>query len=97
MKRIMKRLQDKIRRGEFKPQEIAKEAEELMKELTDNSSFKELLESLKDSFGFGDAEEGADFFRSAGREGDARRNIVRERLRKKFESKNGQSKGTTKR
>jgi len=92
MKRIMKRLQDKIRRGEFKPQEIAKEAEELMKELTENSSFKELLESLKDSFGFGDAEEGAEFFRSAGREGDARRNIVRERLRKKFDAKNTQSK-----
>ena len=87
MKRIMKRLQDKIRRGEFKPQEIAKEAEEMMKELTENSSFKDLLESLKGSFGFGDAEEEADMYRAAGREGDARKNIIRERLRNKLAAK----------
>lgn len=90
MKRIMKRLQDKIRRGEFKPQEIAKEAEEMMKELTENSAFKDLLESLKGSFGFGDAEEEADLYKSAGRDGDARRNLVRERLRNKLKSKQGQ-------
>jgi hypothetical protein len=88
MKRIMKRLQDKIRRGEFKPQEISKEAEELMKELTENSGFKDLLESLKGSFGFGDAEEEADLYRAAGREGDARRNLVKERLRNKLKAKN---------
>jgi hypothetical protein len=88
MKRIMNRLQDKIRRGEFKPQEIAKEAEEMMAELTENSSFKDLLESLKGSFGFGDAEEEADVYRAAGREGDARRNIIKERLRNKLKAKN---------
>ena len=87
MKRIMKRLQDKIRRGEFKPQEIAKEAEEMMKEFTENSAFKDLLESLKGSFGFGDAEEEADMYRAAGREGDARKNIIRERLRNKLAAK----------
>lgn len=89
MKRIMKRLEDKIRRGEFKPQEIAKEAEEMMKELTENSSFKDLLESLKGSFGFADAEEEADVYRAAGREGDARRNLIRERLRNKLAAKKG--------
>ena len=89
MKRIMTRLQDKVRRGEFKPQEIAKEAEELMKELTENSAFKDLLESLKGSFGFGDADEEADLYRAAGREGDARRNLVRERLRNKLAKKGG--------
>ena len=88
MKRIMNRLQDKIRRGEFKPQEIAKEAEEMMTELTENSSFKDLLESLKGSFGFGDAEEEADMYRAAGREGDARRNIIKERLKNKLKAKN---------
>ena len=88
MKRIMKRLQDKIRRGEFKPQEISKEAEELMKELTENSAFKDLLGSLKGSYGFGDAEEEADLYRAAGREGDARRNLIKERLRNKLKAKN---------
>jgi hypothetical protein len=85
----MKRLEDKIRRGEFKPQEIAKEAEEMMKELTENSSFKDLLESLKGSFGFADADEEADVYRAAGREGDARRNLIRERLRNKLAAKKG--------
>ena len=87
MKRIMKRLQDKIRRGEFRPQDIAKEAEELMSELTENSGFKDLLGSLKGSFGFDDAEEEADLYRSAGREGEARRNLVKERLRNKLAQK----------
>ena len=82
MQRVMKRLQDKIRRGDFKPQEIAKEVEELLKNMTENSAFKDLLDSLKGSFGFGDAEEAADLFKAAGRDGDARRNIVRERLKK---------------
>lgn len=86
MKRIMSRLQDKIRRGQFKPQEIAKEAEELMKELTENSAFKDLLESLKGSFGFGEDPDLAMPGAGGGSE-SARRNIVRERLRKKFEQK----------
>ena len=84
LKRIMKRLQDKIRRGEFKPQEIAKEAEEMMKEFTNNPAFMELLTSLKDGFG---AAEDPDLMRETGREGDARRNIVRDRLKARLAAK----------
>jgi hypothetical protein len=84
LKRIMKRLQDKIRRGEFKPQEIAKEAEEMMKEFTNNPAFMELLTSLKDGFG---AAEDPDLMRENGREGDARRNIVRDRLKARLAAK----------
>jgi hypothetical protein len=86
LKRIMKRLQDKIRRGEFKPQEIAKEAEEMMKEFTGNPAFMELLTSLKDGFG---AAEDPDLMRETGREGDARRNIVRDRLKARLAAKKG--------
>lgn len=87
MKRIMSRLQDKIRRGQFKPQEIAQEAEELMKELTGNSAFKDLLESLKGSFGFGDDPDLATPGAAAGGTESERRSIIRERLRKKLAGK----------
>lgn len=83
MKRIAKRLQEKVQRGELRPQELAAEAEELMKEFTENPAMKELMESFKGMFGMDDP----DVARAAGRDGSSRMNIVRERLRKKMEAK----------
>jgi hypothetical protein len=69
MKRIAKKLQDKVRRGELRPQELAAEAEEMMKEFTDNPAFVELMESFRNVFGFQDEESS----RAAGRDGENRR------------------------
>ncbi len=79
-------MQQKIQRGELRPQELAREAEEILKECTDNPAFREMMESFRDSLGaFGDP----DIARDQGRDGDARLSIVRERLRKKMEKKKG--------
>ena len=83
MKRIMGKLQDKFKRGELRMEQIAAEAEELMKEFGDNKALVEIMEQLRAAFGMEDM----DLAREAGREGDARRNLVRERLRKKLEKK----------
>lgn len=85
IQRIATRLQDKVKRGELRPEQIAAEAEELMKEFGENGSFGELLSSFKSMFNMEDM----DLARQAGREGDARRNLVKERLRKKLEAKRG--------
>lgn len=69
MKRIAKKLQDKVRRGELRPQELAAEAEEMMKEFTDNPAFVELMESFRNVFGFQDEEAS----KAAGRDGENRR------------------------
>jgi hypothetical protein len=69
MKRIAKKLQDKVRRGELRPQELAAEAEEMMKEFTDNPAFVELMEGFRNAFGFQDEETA----KSAGRDGESRR------------------------
>jgi len=69
MKRIAKKLQDKVRRGELRPQELAAEAEEMMKEFTDNPGFVELMESFRNVFGFQDE----DAAKAAGRDGENRR------------------------
>jgi hypothetical protein len=69
MKRIAKKLQDKVRRGELKPQELAAEAEEMMKDFTDNPAFVELMESFRNVFGFQDEETA----KAAGRDGENRR------------------------
>lgn len=83
IQRIANRLQDKIKRGELRPEQIAAEAEELMKEFSENGSFVSMLEQFKGLFGMEDM----DLARQAGREGDARRNLVKERLRKKLDAK----------
>jgi hypothetical protein len=69
MKRIAKKLQDKVRRGELRPQELAAEAEEMMKEFTENPGFVELMESFRNIFGFQDE----DTAKAAGRDGESRR------------------------
>lgn len=83
MKRIAKRLQEKVQRGELRPQEIAAEAEEMMKQFTDNPAFVELMESFRSVFGFEDP----DMARATGNDGSGRLSLVRQRLRAKLEKK----------
>jgi len=83
MKRIIKRLQQKFQRGEIRPDQIAAEAEELMKEFSGNDSFVELMETFRNTFGMADM----DVAKKSNKEQDARRNIVRDRLRKKLDEK----------
>ena len=83
MKRIIKRLQEKFQRGEFRPQDLAAEAEEMMKEFSENPAFVEMMESMRRTFGFEDMESA----RASGQEPTARMAIVRDRLRRKLEAK----------
>jgi hypothetical protein len=76
-------MQQKIQRGELRPQDLAAEAEEIMKECTDNPAFKEMMEGFRGAFGFEDM----DAAREQGREGSARSAIVRARLRAKLEKR----------
>lgn len=81
--KIGKRLQQKVMSGAINPQEIAREAEELMKEFSENSSFVDMMSGIKSAFGFEDM----DLARKAGKEGSARLATARDRLRKKLEKK----------
>jgi len=83
VQKIGKRLQQKIMSGSIRPQEIAREAEELMKEFAGNSSFVEMMEGLKGAFGFEDM----GLAKQAGKEGSARLAMVKDRLKKKLEAK----------
>ncbi len=83
IERVGNRLKSKIMSGSINPKQIASEAEELMKEFTDNPEFKSLMETMKGMFGFEDP----DFARAAGREGSARLAEARNRLKKKLEKK----------
>jgi hypothetical protein len=83
VQRVGKRLQQKIASGSIRPQEIAREAEELMKEFAGNSSFVDMMDGIKGAFGFEDM----DLARKAGREGSARLSMVKERLKKKASEK----------
>jgi hypothetical protein len=83
IQRIANRLQQKIARGEIRPEQIKLEAEELIKEFSGNGAFVEMMETFRNTFGMDDP----DLARDMGRDGDARRNMVKERLRKKMEAK----------
>ena len=85
IQRIASRLQEKVRRGELRPEQIAAEAEELIKEFSGNSSFVELMESFRSTFGMEDP----DLAREAGRDDKARLSLVKDRLRKKLEARKG--------
>jgi len=87
IQKIGKRLQEKIASGSIKPQEIAREAEELMKEFSENSGFVNMMDGIKKAFGFEDM----DMAKKAGKEGSARLSIARERLRKKMAQKDAKS------
>jgi len=81
--KIGKRLQQKVQSGAISPHEIAREAEELMKEFSSNSSFVDMMSGIKSAFGMEDM----DIARKAGKEGSARLATARDRLRKKLEKK----------
>jgi len=83
MARIAKRLKDKVQRGELRPQELVAEAEELIKEFQNNPKFVNIMETVRGMFNMEDP----DLARAAGREGEARRSIVQQRLRKKLEER----------
>ena len=85
MQKIASRMQQKIQRGELRPQDLAAEAEELIKECSDNPAFREMMESIRNVFGFEDM----DMARAQGREGSARLSLVRNRLRAKLEKRRG--------
>ena len=85
MMRIVKKLQSKFATGQFRVETMASEAEEFIKEFADNPALVELMETFRNTFGMMDM----DTARAAGREGEARRNIVRERLRAKLEKRKG--------
>ena len=91
VQKIGKRLQQKIMSGAIRPQEIAREAEELMKEFADNSSFVDMKDGIKGAFGFQDM----DLARQAGREGSARLSMVKERLKKKASEKEAKKAAAT--
>jgi len=92
LQKIGKKLQQKIQSGQLRPQELAREAEELMEEFQNNPAFVEILEGFKTAFNFEDM----DMARAAGKEGSARMSLVRERLKKKLEAKKKQNSGTKK-
>jgi hypothetical protein len=81
--KIANRLKAKVMSGAIKPEEIAREAKELMEEFSENPAFVDIMENFKDMFGFEDME----FARKAGREGSARLSMVRDRLKKKLDAK----------
>lgn len=83
VQKIGKRLQQKIASGSIRPQEIAREAEELMKEFSNNSSFVDMMDGIKSAFGFTDM----DMAKQAGKEGSARLALVKDRLKKKASEK----------
>ena len=78
MKRIVKRLQEKFQKGQFNPKDLAAEAEEMMKEFSDNPTFVSMMESMRNTFGA--AEHGG--AGGGGAEQSSRLNIIKERLRR---------------
>ena len=83
MTRIAKRLKDKVQRGELRPHELVAEAEQLIKEFQNNPKFVNIMETFRGMFNMEDP----DLARAAGREGESRRSIVQQRLRKKLEER----------
>ncbi len=77
--KIAKKIQAKFQRGEIKREDIIREAEELMKEFSENTAFSELFWSL------GEMLKGSE--KESGNEGSARRREVQERLRRKAAEK----------
>lgn len=86
MSRVAKKLQDKVAKGELKPQELVAEAEELIQEFQNHPAFVELMKSFKDAF---NTDDDMDLAKATGRENEGRLAAVRARLRKKMEAKKG--------
>lgn len=88
VQRIGQRLQHKVQSGQFKPQDLAKEAEEMIAEFQSNPAFVEILEGFKSAFNFDDM----DLARKTGNEQSARLSLVKQRLKKKLEKKKNNNK-----
>lgn len=86
MARIAKRLQEKVQRGELRPQELVAEAESLMQEFQSHPAFVELMSSFKTMFGGGGGDGEEDMMMPNTGE-SARLSAVRARLRKKLAEK----------
>jgi len=79
-KKIAQRIQDKLKNGEVRREDLVREAEELMKEFQDNPMFKQIFEQLGSQLrGMGGE--------SNSNSESARRSAVQERLRKKVAEK----------
>ena len=89
IQKIGKRLQQKIQNGSIKPQEIVREAEDLMKEFSENPAFVTMMDSFRGIFGMGGGDD-PDLMHSAGGAAaqSARMSLVRQRLRKKLDARN---------
>ena len=85
MGRVAKKLQEKVMRGELRPQELVAEAEDLIKEFQSHPAFVEMMESFRSAFSFEDP----DLARAAGRDSESRLSIARSRLRKKLDARKG--------
>lgn len=83
MARVGKRLQDRMRKGEIRPAELAAEAEEMMKEFQENPAFVQMMEQFRSAFSFEEPESA----RASGNYDEYRRSLVKNRLRKKLEEK----------
>jgi hypothetical protein len=79
-KKIASRIQDKLRRGEVRREDLVKEAEELMGEFKNNPMFSQIFEQLGAQLRNAGGGGGGDT-------GSARRKEVQERLRKKLAEK----------
>jgi hypothetical protein len=86
IQKISKRLQQKIQSGSIRPQEIIREAEELMKEFSENPAFVDMMSSFGGMFGMGGAEDPDLMHGAMAGAQSTRMSLVRERLRKKVEA-----------
>ena len=80
-KKIANRIQEKLKRGDVKREDLIREAEELMAEFQNNTMFKEIFESLGSMLKTADTE--------SNNAPSERRRVVQERLRKKMAAKKG--------
>ena len=82
--KIGKRIEQKVKSGSIRVDEIKQEVEDLVKEFADNPEFVEMMEGIKKAFGF----DSMGATKKAGKDESARLSMVRDRLRKKLDKKN---------
>ena len=82
--KIGKRIEQKVKSGSIRVDEIKQEVEDLVKEFADNPEFVEMMDGIKSAFGFDKM--GAT--KNPGKDESARLSMVRDRLRKKLDKKN---------
>ena len=81
--KVVKRIEQKVKSGSIRVEEITKEVEELIKEFADNPEFVEMMDGIKNAFGFDKM--GAT--KKQGKDESSRLSMVRDRLRKKLDKK----------